>query len=74
MQRAWGFVCENGEIKRVIYPGAERTVKKCQQNPITPVGAAVPDRAQAEKRKRSPKRWRPEIPEAERLKFWISRM
>ena len=63
--RSWGFVCENGEIKRVIYPGAERTVKKCQQNPITSAVAAVPDRAQDGKRSHSTKRWKRVTPAAE---------
>ena len=47
---ARGFVCEKGEIKRVIKGGrlrllifSRKGVRKCRQNPITQAGAVVRD-------------------------------
>lgn len=56
VQRAWGVVCEKGEIKRVIDVGLSgllifcgKEVKKYRQNTTTQADAAVRDPVREEK-------------------------
>nr|DAZ13205.1 MAG TPA: hypothetical protein [Caudoviricetes sp.] len=65
---------KNSEIKRVIDPGIERTVKACPQNPITSAGVAEQDLVQVAKRKPFQKKLRLAIQVEKHSKFWISRM
>ena len=68
---ARGSVCENGEIKRVIKKSASRRCYICPQNQITSADAEVQDPVREEKRLRSGRKPKAEIPAGADWRFWI---